>query len=331
MLGVAGCAPALGVPPRMVASWPMPGASLSVGRHALELTFNRPLDSGASRASVVDAEGASVATNVRVDANDRRRLNVRLTDPRPGNYDLRWHAVAADSRIASDGDQAFSLEREVSSPPRIDVSPSLAESGDRLELVGKGFTRDADVALTIGDDDQPLATAHTDGSGRFNLEAHVPSSVPYGLQRVSALLAGERIATASVQVQWGGWPPLVGSNVGQPGPEPGEVTFTIDVANRSDYVLEHVRVVLAQPERAQMVSADGDAQVEGSSVEWDLPVMDRGAVQPMHVTYRTDHVVSSHAWIEFRHRRQRGCWQGDCLPAFISNSVADSVPVAPAV
>ena len=331
MLAAAGCAPALGVAPRLVASWPVPGASMPVARHALELTFNRSLDASSSKAAVVDAEGASVAANMVVDPNDARRMTVRLLDAKPGNFDLRWHAAAADSRLASDGDHAFSLEREVSSPPRIDVSPSTAESGDRLELVGKGFARDVDVALTIGDDDQPLATAHTDGSGHFNLEARVPARVPYGLQRVSAMVdAGSRVALASVQVQWGGWPPLVGSNVGQPGPDLGEVTFTINVANRSDYVLEQVRVVVSDPDGAQVVRADEGARQEGSALEWDLPVLDRGPAPPLHVTYRADHPVVSHAWIEFRHRRQRGCWQGDCLPAFISNSSADSVPVAAA-
>jgi methionine-rich copper-binding protein CopC len=326
MLLAAACAPALGAAPLLVASWPLPGARLSPSRQTLELTFNQPLDPGASWAAVLDAEASAVPSNASVDPKDRRRLSVRLLEQKPGNFDLRWHAVAADSQRASDGDQPFTLQRDVSSPPRLDVSPPIAESGDRLELVGKGFAHDADVALMIGDDDQPLTSAHTDGSGRFNLEAHVPPNVPYGLQRVSAFDGSSRVATTSVQVQWGGWPPLVGSNVGKPGPDSGEVTFTINVRNRSDYVLEHVRVVVPDPERAQVVSADPAAQHEGARLEWVLPVVDRGLATPLHVTYRTDHAVVSHAWFEFRHREQRGCG-GDCLPAFISSSVADSVPV----
>jgi hypothetical protein len=41
-----------------------------------------------------------------------------------------------------------------------------------------------------------------------------------------------------------------------------------------------------------------------------------------------DRAVVSHTWMEFRHRRERGC-ADDCVPAFISSSVAESTPVAP--
>jgi hypothetical protein len=59
-------------------------------------------------------------------------------------------------------------------------------------------------------------------------------------------------------------------------------------------------------------------------------VLDRGSVGPFHATYRTEHPIVGHAWLEFRHRHVRGCSGVDCLPAFISNSAAESPPTAPA-
>jgi methionine-rich copper-binding protein CopC len=326
---VAGCAPVLTVAPHLVASWPMPGATLPASRQIVELTFNRPLAAEASWAAVVNGDGSHAPMALVPDAADPRRLRVRLEDLDAGSFDLRWHAQAADSKLASDGDLPLALESGAPAPPRIDVSPASAETGDRLELVGKGFAHDATLGLSIGDDDQPLTIAHSDGSGRFNLEARVPQTIPYGLQRVSAFDGNRRVAAASVQVQWGGWPPLVGSNVGQPGPGPGEVTFTLQVRNRSDYVLEHVRMVLRDPAGSELVAADPGGERDGSTLVWTIPVMDRGAAPSLHFTYRTDHPIVSHAWFEFRHRSARGCERGDCLPAFVSNSVADSDRVAP--
>jgi hypothetical protein len=309
----------------------MPGGVLPVVKHTFQLAFNRPLDASSSWAVVTSPAGARIATSATVDPNEPRRLSVHLLEPQAGSFDLRWHVQTTDSHLASDGDEPFTLQPDTPTPPSIDVSPAVAESGDRLELVGKGYPREARVLLMIGDDDQPLAIAQTDGSGRFNVEARVPSSVPYGLQRVSSFDGANRTAMSTFQVQWGGWPPLVGSDVGSPGPDPGEVTFTITVRNRSDYVLEHVQVVLTDPDGSEVVSADAGAQHRDLALAWDIPVMDRGPSRPLHVTYRTDHTVVSHAWFEFRHRRERGCSRVDCLPAFVSNSVADSEPTAPAL
>lgn len=330
-LVVAGCAPSLQVAPRLIASWPTADAPLSVAKQTFELSFNRSLDADASWAEVVAADDSVTASTVAVSANDPRHLSVRVQEPSEGSFDLHWHVVALDSHLASDGHMPFAMQRGTPAPPRIDVSPPLAESGDRLELVGKGFPKNASVPLTIGDDDQPLVNAEADGSGRFNLEARVPKAVPYGLQRISSIEDGHRTAQATVEVQWGGWPPVVASNVGMSGPDAGEVTFTIEVSNRSDYVLEHVRVAVQDPGDAEIVSADAGAQHQGSTLAWEIPVLDRGPASPLHVTYRTDHTLASHVLLEFRHRRQRGCEPdiGTCLPAFISDSRADSAPTAP--
>jgi methionine-rich copper-binding protein CopC len=327
----ASCAPVLAAPPHLIAVWPTAEASLSVGRHTIDLTFNRPLNPDSTSASVWrDLDGAPVPSSAETDAANPRQLKVKLLEPSVGTYQLHWHAVAAQSSLAADGDHAFTLRNESPMPPRIDVSPATAEAGERLELVGKGFGSDVSVQFTIGDDAQPLANVRTDTLGGFNLEARVPDSLPFGVQAVVAVDAQGRKASAAVMVRWGGWPPVVASNVAQPGPSAGDVTFTLNVRNRSDYVVEHVRLVMQDPDGGTFVGAVPSPRRQGGTLEWELPVMDRGVVGPFRATYRSTSAAVGHAWVEFRHRHASGCTRDECLPAFISESTADSALVAPA-
>ncbi len=324
------CSPSLSAPPRLVAAWPVAGASLSVAKHTFDLTFNRPLLPELTSAAVWrEEDGVPMRTEVKLDRSDPTQLKVRLLEPSVGSYQLHWRAVADRSGEGAEGNREFMLQDESSTPPRIDVSPSSTDAGQPLELVGKGFTRSSSVQITIGDDEQELIHGKTDDRGSFNLEARVPASVPLGMQPVSAVDRQGRAATGAVQVRWGGWPPVVATNVGQPGPDAGEVTFTLNVRNRSDYMLEHVRLVMHDPEGASLVGADPGPQRQAGTLVWEIPVMDRGVVGPYRATYRANSTLVGHAWLEFRHRHLSGCSRDDCLPAFISESSSDSPPVAP--
>jgi methionine-rich copper-binding protein CopC len=326
----ASCAPSLAVPPRLIAVWPTAEASLSVARHTVDLTFNRPLNRDSSSASVWrEPDGAPMASRAETDTTNPLHLKVELLEPAAGTYQLHWHAVASQSGQAADGDHAFVLRDESAMPPRIDVSPATADSGERLELVGRGFGSDSSVQVSIGDDRQTLSEVQTDAGGAFNLEARVPESVPFGVQPVVAADAQGRKATSAVLVRWGGWPPVVATTVGQPGPAAGDVTFTLNVRNRSDYVVEHVRVVMKDPDGGAFVGAVPSPQRQDGMLTWEIPVMDRGVIGPFRVTYRATSALVGHAWLEFRHRHGSGCSRDDCLPAFISESTADSALVAP--
>jgi hypothetical protein len=301
----------------------------------LELTFNRALEPDGTSATVWRLnDGESVDTAVSVDSTNPRRLTVRLLNPAVGDYQLHWHAVATqlagESSQSSDGEEAFTVKPGSPAPPRVDVSPAIAEVGDRLELVGKGFGPRSTIHLTVGDDDQPLTTADADGNGTFNVEAKVPDSLPFGIQPVSVVDSQGRKATTSLQIHWGGWPPAVVADNGQAGPVPGEITFSVNVRNRSDYVLEHVQVVMKDPDGATLVGTDPNAERQDDTVVWQLPVMERGAAGPFRATYRASSAVISHSWLLYRHRRPRGCRGTECLPAFISESTGDSQPVGPA-
>jgi methionine-rich copper-binding protein CopC len=324
------CAPVLAAPPHLVAAWPADGANLPVTPQTLELTFNTALHPESTWAAVWRAEdGATLATETSIDPGDGRRLSMRLQQPTAGQFRLHWHAVAARTGAVADGEQDFSMQDESAGSPRLEVSRTTAESGEKLELSGSGFTPRTTVQMAIGDDEQPLTTADTDARGAFDIQTRVPAGVPFGMQTISAVDASGNSAAAALQVRWGGWPPLVAFTVGHPGPEVGDVTFSLSMRNRSDYVLERIVIRVADPEGATFVTAQPRPQREGRAIVWDLPTMYRGVAGPFQATYRVGGVVTSHAHIEFRHRRPRGCSSEECLPAFLSETTSDSPPVRP--
>jgi hypothetical protein len=211
----------------------------------------------------------------------------------------------------------------------VEVSRLVAETGDRVQVLGNGFGKRCAVRLTIGDDEQALSSAETDAQGSFETEARVPQTVPFGEQPVVATDMCGAAATAALEVRWGGWPPLVAFDVGQPGPGRGEVTFFVSLRNRSDYLLERVRVVVDDPINASFVAADPGPKRQDQSIVWEIPTIDRGVLGPLRVTYRATGSVTSHAWIEFRHRRPHRCSGDDCLPAFVSETASESTAATP--
>jgi methionine-rich copper-binding protein CopC len=324
----AGCAPDLAAAPRLIAAWPPDQAQLPIAAHTLELTFNRALQTESSWAAVWRDEDGSPAT---IEATmEQRRLEVRLLEPAAGHYRLHWHTVAARTAAAADGEQDFSLQDESDGAPRIDVSQATADSGERVEIKGTGFDKASAVKLTIGDDSQALNSVVTDVHGSFGVDVRIPPGVPFGMQPVTAVDASGSVATTALQVRWGGWPPVLAFNTGQPGPGPDEVTFSVSVRNRSDFVLERVRIVLDDPDGASFVAAEPMAERQGQAVRWEIPMLDRGVAGPWRATYRATAATTSHARIEFRHRRPRGCPANDCPPAFVSETTSDSTPVYPA-
>jgi methionine-rich copper-binding protein CopC len=327
------CAPILAAPPHLIAAWPVDEARLSIAPHTLDLTFNRMLrpESTWAEAWRYD-DGTQLPTDAVVEPSDPRRLTVRLPQPAAGQYRLHWHAVAARTGAAADGEQDFSMHDESPGSPRIAVSQAIADSGDRLEVKGNGFSKQSSVTLTIGDDAQALNTVETDAHGSFGVDVRVPPEVPFGVQPVAAVDSSGGVAATALQVRWGGWPPLDAFTIGQPGPGQGELTFTMSVRNRSDYLLERVRVVLDDPDPnvTSFVAAEPSPQRQEKAIVWEIPVLDRGVVGPFRATYRATAAVASHARIEFRHRRPRGCSGDDCSPAFVSETTSDSTLVNPA-
>jgi methionine-rich copper-binding protein CopC len=325
------CAPTLAMPPRLIAAWPPDGATVGIAPQTLELTFNRVLRSDVSAVTVSRADdGAPVAGTISLPSGDAQRVLMRLTEPAEGSYRVHWHVVAARSGAAAEGEQQFSMRAGGVPPPHLSVSPTTAETGDVVEVRGRGYAPGSEVRLAIGDDGPPLVVVKSDYRGTFSTDVRVPNSVAFGEQPVSARDAAGASGVGALQVRWGGWPPLVGYTLGQPGPASGEVTFSISVRNRSDYVLESVRVVLDDPPAATFVGADAGVRRETGRLVWDVALLDRGVAGPVSVIYRVGAPTTAHARIEFRHRRPHGCSGDECLSAFVSDTTSDSAPVAPA-
>ena len=330
LLAATGCAPNLTQRLQLVAVWPASGESLPVRRHTFELTFNAALDPRATSAAVLQTDATTaLPIDVKMDATDPRRLTVRLADPRVGSYRLRWHAVATDSRGSTDGEQSFVLKDETVLPARLDVTRAMAkDAGQPLDLTGNGFAKNSTVKLTMGDDDQPLAMVDTDDRGSFEAQPKVLASIPFGVQPINASDDRGHTASAAVDVRWGGWPPAIPIDVGASGPGSGQVTFTVTVRNRSDYVLEHITLIVKDPDGARLVGTDPASRREDHASVWDIATLARGLAGPFGATYTASGPIVSQAWMEFRHRPERGCTQ-NCPPAFISNSAAESDPVSP--
>ena len=330
-LAAMSCAPVFSAPPHLVAASPVDGVSLPVERQTFDLMFNRRLSASATWISVWrEDDGATMATETDVDPQNPRHAQVRLLEAARGTYRLHWHAVDARSAAAADGEQDFTLQDESMAQPRLQVSRATADTGEKLEIVGKGFAEKCLVKVTMGDDQVNLTTVETNAYGDFDAETRVPPNVSFGIQPLSAEDTQGGAAVTALQVRWGGWPPLVAFTVGQPGPRPGEVTFALSARNRSDYLLERVRLVLSDPQGAMFLSADPRPERQNATSVWEIPTMDRGAIGPFRATFRATGAVVGRMRIEFRHRRALGCSDDECGPAFVSESVSESTEVTPA-
>jgi methionine-rich copper-binding protein CopC len=324
------CAPALAVPPHLIAAWPAPGQTVTTTASHLELTFNRPAAGGSSVVQVIgEADGHVLATQTRAEERPNTLDVVLAEEPPPGWYIVRWHAVNARTRAAEDGEYPFRVQPEGNISPHLDLARDAIGNGEVINIKGQGFAPRAQVRLTVGDDDLPLKTVAADARGGFNEDARIPASVAFGVQPVSGVDAAGNRATAALKVRWGGWPPVLAWTVGQPGPGIGQVTLILTLRNRSDYVLEGLHVAMSVAADASFVAADQGGRFADGVLSWDLGWLDRGVAGPLRATFRADAPISSHATIQFRHRRPHGCEDDDCLTAFVSETTSDSAPVAP--
>jgi methionine-rich copper-binding protein CopC len=326
------CAPVPASPPHLIATWPAAGASVKSAT-TLELTFNRALEPASSSVELVHMpDGQLVTTDVRLDPTRRHRLRIGLGEPlSPGDHYVRWHATDARSLASQDGTFGFTVQPGTRIAPRLDIRGDAVRNGDALDLSGQGFAAHAQVQVTIGDDDQPLQSVRADARGAFSISPRIPPGVAFGVQPVSATDDSGNRATAAIKVRWGGWPPVVAWTMGQAGPAAREVTLSVTLRNRSDYVLERVRVVMLDPEGAIFLRSDNGARHADGQVAWEFGWLDRGLAGPLHATYRTDHPIASHTAIHFRHRRPRGCEDDECLSAFVSETASDSALIEPLV
>lgn len=244
------------------AASPAPGAVLAVAPPRVQVVFDAELDAAGSRLNVFGPTGQ------RADRRDGQvsgsRLVVSLVDQGPGVYRVRWRAVEAESGRRSSGEYTFTIQPLVpAGQPYLSVAPAQARNGEPVVISGSGFTPSSTVALTIGDDEDLLAVVRTDAQGRFEVRPTLPPDLPHGRQVIQAADAQERAATAAVWVPQPGGLGVVGVRLGGEA-SLGEVTYTLRVANRSDFWLRDV-VVRAEIPAGTAVLVEGLEGPRGAS------------------------------------------------------------------
>jgi methionine-rich copper-binding protein CopC len=329
LLGASACAPALTSHARLVAGSPAASAIVGSAPASLELTFNEALGPASKVEVIAISSGETVSKDSVVDPANAQRLTAPLGSLAAGVYQVRWHTVPASSGAALNGAYSFTVSPDVRTQPRLSLGKATADSQEAVPLSGQGFAPRSMLKLAIADDAQPLQSVQTDDSGSFATSIVVPPNVPFGWQPVLATDATGARAATPLEVRWGGWPPLDASVVARPGPSSGEVTFSITVRNRSDYVLEAIEVGVPLPEGSSFDSATGGGQLKDGQVTWSLPWIDRSIAGPFDLTLRATAPVSVQAHVDYRHRRPRGCLGDGCLPAFISNAASEPATGSP--
>ncbi|MBV9356331.1 MAG: copper resistance protein CopC [Chloroflexi bacterium] len=324
---LSGCAASLPARPRLIASSPAPDATIGLTPTRLELHFSEPVLPSSS-VDVRDPRGALVSTAA--DSLDPQLVVATLpAGLGDGVYSVDWHAVAAGGHQALDGSYSYTVASGAPAHPRLTLSRGLADVGDPVLISGTDFTPNAAVAVTIADDDQPLTSVNADAGGNFSVPVQMPNDVPFGDQPIQAKDGSGAGAVADLVVRWGGWPPLRVFTNGEPGPGPGQITFTVSGRNRSDYTLEGLRVLLDVPQGAQVVWASTGATQAGGQLIWSLPPVDRSTIQPSLATFAVAGPMQTQARVEFAHRRPRGCIGDPCLPAFVDSTLSMSSVISP--
>lgn len=328
----AACAPTIPAPARLVFATPAPDAVVGTFPRVIQLHFSQDLLPGQSTANLLDEASQPLASEAYLEPGDARALTVQTTQGGTGRFTVYWRTLSAETRTEDTGKFSFSVEPGQPSQPRISVSPGLSEVQQPVTVSGSGFDSRASIELTIGDDDERLGTVQADATGAFSEDVTIPGDVPFGQQPVWAREDGGSIAGTGIEVRWGGWPPLRVFTQAAPGPNQHQVTFTVTGSNRSDYVLDGVRVRLAVPDGSSLISASEGAQIDGGALVWDEGVVDRTSLTPRSAIFSVsaERPVVGGAWVEFRHRRTSGCIGDQCIPAFVDETYSASGPVTPA-
>jgi hypothetical protein len=143
--------------------------------------------------------------------------------------------------------------------------------------MGSGFTPGGDVVLSVGDAADLLALTRADGRGRFALQATLPTDLPFGRQVLQAADAVGHLATESVWVPRGGWPPAVVRLGGEA--QLDQVDYEVRVENRSEWALRN-GVLRVNVPPATRVLAEGldqpdgaEGVVEGAQVVWKFAAL----------------------------------------------------------
>jgi len=255
----------------LVQATPPDGAVLGTAPARIDLIFDEELNEEKSQLRVLDAAGGRVdRDDLQVDG---KRMTLGMRDVTPGTYFVRWLSVADDDKGEIRGSYAFRVGAPAAAQPQLGVSPDHSDAGQLVTISGSGFGPDALALVAIGDEQRTLGAVRADGQGRFALQALVPEYLPHGRQVVQAQSLEGQMATAALQVERGGWPPL-GAALSVENQGGNRLAVAVHLVNRSGWHLRRIEVRVAIPPGARVLreglqGPEGvDAKVEGDQVVW---------------------------------------------------------------
>jgi methionine-rich copper-binding protein CopC len=256
----------------LVQATPPPGAVLGTAPARIDLLFDGELDGEKSRVRLYDGAGARVDRRDLQVAGTSMHVGVRLLPP--GAYTVRWVAAEVDDGPVRRGQYQFRVGRPAPGQPQLSISPQRSDAGQLMTVSGSGFTPNSVALVGIGDEQRFLGTAGVDGQGRFAVQALVPEYLPHGRQVVQALDLEQRMATAVLRVERGGWPPVaVQVSVGEE-EQAGQVPVEVMLVNRSGYDLFDVSVSAAIPAGTRLIRTEVEGpeglrwSADGGQLRW---------------------------------------------------------------
>jgi hypothetical protein len=192
------------------------------------------------------------------------------------------------------------------------ASSAVVNAGQSVTVTGTGFTPGGDVVLSVGDAADLLSLSRADGSGRIQVQAAIPAELPFGRQVLQAADAAGRLATVSLLVANGGWPPAVVRLSGEA--QLDQIDYVLRVENRSEWALRNVVVRVALPPGARVL-ADGLGQpesaeaaaIEDGQIVWRLASLPSHSIQgPFEFSVLTTGLswgaeVAATATVQFAH------------------------------
>jgi hypothetical protein len=221
-----------------------------------------------------------------------------------GLYTVVWGAVADASGAHGEGGFDFGL-RAGASLPTLRVDRPSASAGDTISIFGTGFKVGGSVVVSASVDHELVDALRADSRGSIEARIRLPSSLPWGTQRITAADGDGASAIATVQIASSVAPPIRARVV--PTSHAQSVELAINVVNRSGYDLRLAEVRLGVPAGAIFARADSGGRPSGlREVGWDGLRLAPGERLTMTATFDTRGLpdpteVSSAATIRYVH------------------------------
>ncbi len=317
---------------RYVSSTPEAGGFVTSAPTNVRITFDEEVKTPGSNISVVALGGAEVNGGlVAVDNGDHKTLVVPLKSGLAnGLYTVNW--VSLSNKDGSTQKDAFNFGlRAGAAPPVMHLDQESIDMGQKLGITGSGYKPNGSVVVSAGADDEFVDAGKADASGTFHGSVVLPADLPLGMQTVTVADGDGAKATADLQVKWGGWPPLKVTVAADTAKD--DVTFTVNLFNRSEYHLLVNAARLRLPEGTSYKEADNYGRLNSAGeVTWDtIDLPPHGSFGPFTVVVDTTKLkdgsdVTGWVWAQFSHREEKAD-DGTVLPPFVSSAVSKPATV----